>query len=312
MGGNKVKYERVLILGLAISICNTGTVFAKDTIRGNVGLEITRVKNDGDPIKHTDSGKLYTTFYLSPVEKKQRPWKEAAFLGRVSSLNTGVGVHKTEYESEVSDDGTALALGGAYASPNHPFVLSASMNRFDDKTESDAYNSTFKYTTYQGYFGAYVGTNFLVGVDYGKSKYTSEYTGSFSGSDETKVNEYGLSAKLLMTSNNDMAFGFYARGDYMESKSDDSGTDYDKSFQVIPEIYFNQTTSLALTLQRGYYGNDDEETDSTYSFSFHKFIGQMVAVQASVYKFEYENSSPDVEITSAPDVGFGLAAELWF
>jgi hypothetical protein len=126
------------------------------------------------------------------------------------------------------------------------------------------------------------------------------------------VDEYGLSAKLLMTSSNDMAFGFYARGGYLESKSDDFWTSYGKSFQVIPEIYFNQTTSLQLQFQRAYHGLDGEETDSTYSLSFHKFIGQMVALQASVYKFEYKTSSSAVEITSAPDVGFGLAAELWF
>jgi hypothetical protein len=307
-----VKYERVLILGLAVSVWNTGAVFAKDTIRGNVGLELTRLNYEGDPIEYNNRGELYTTFYLSPVEKKQGPWKEAAFLGRASSLNASIGMDKTEYISQTSDHGVSLALGGTYASPDHPFVFSGSFLRYKDKTDSDNYNSTFKYTVYQGYFGAYVGTNFLVGVDYGKSKSTSEYTGSFSGSGETKVDEYGLSAKLLMTSSNDMAFGFYARGGYLESKSDDFWTSYGKSFQVIPEIYFNQTTSLQLQFQRAYHGLDGEETDSTYSLSFHKFIGQMVALQASVYKFEYKTSSSAVEITSAPDVGFGLAAELWF
>ena len=121
---------------------------------------------------------------------------------------------------------------------------------------------------------------------------------------------FGLSAKCLVEYAAGMAFGLLARGEYRERSWNKRGTDYDKSFMIAPELFFNQTTSLKFDFGRTYIGDDDELIATNYGLNFHKFIGQMVAIEARVTKYDFKSSKLD-SIAGA-DTVIGLSAEFWF
>ena len=170
--------------------------------------------------------------------------------------------------------------------------------------------SKFEYTTYHAYLGSYIGKYVLLGVDYshtdikdtGESKFSS-----FSYSSEVDQDDFGLSVKYLMAFRNNMAFGILARGEYGETKYE-WDTEYDKSFQLTPEFYFNQKTSLQLNL--AYTDYESDKYSNVYGVSFHTFLGRTFAVEASLGRYEFKSSDPGTNDSSVTLVG--LAGEMWF
>lgn len=303
-----MKIIKVLMSTLfVIAIVISQAAVAKDTFRGNVGIEYSQTDYDDSLTEKYTEFLVDAEIYLTAVEKKNHPWKEAAFLERASSINVLTGWQKYDVRDFNSIDGPLFSIGGTYASKNHPVILQAQYSYDNLLYQEDDVESETDDTLFTFGIGAYINDNLALLAEIGKGE--SESTVSFFGEtvDEEKsdTDTYGLSAKYVAEFGANQAFGIY--GGYLYSKYKPEGQESSsaKVFAVVPEYYFNQKTSLALQLAK-VMGDEDNDDVTLIGLNFNAFLGPDFALNLGFQKADYQDSDiSDVDTIT-------LKGSFWF
>lgn len=212
-----------------------------------------------DPDNGSSSGSFGVdgTYYFNPVQTRNAPLAEAAFLDRASNVNG-----QYEYNEVGDDEVHQYGVGVEYFVPNSDFYVSGNVGRQDIKFDNGADYDTTLYGAEIGYLPA---PGLLIAA--GLKGYDND---NDDGVDPT------LRAKYVTTLSNGKdinleagaAFGdldeYNLAADYFIDKTLSVGADYysndlnDKSeFGVTARKFFNQQVSLEGRVGFGEVGNND-------------------------------------------------------
>lgn len=212
-----------------------------------------------DPDNGSSSGSFGVdgTYYFNPVQTRNSPLAEAAFLDRASNVNA-----QFNYDEVGDDEVTKYGVGAEYYVPNSDFYVSGNIARQDVEFSDGGDFDTTLYGAEIGYLPA---PGLLIAA--GLKGYDNDYD---DGVDPT------LRAKYVTTLSNGKAinleagaaFGdldeFNLAADYFIDKSLSVGADYysndlndNSEFGVSARKFFNQQVSLEGRVGFGEVGSND-------------------------------------------------------
>ena len=212
-----------------------------------------------DPDNGSSSGSFGVdgTYYFNPVQTRNSPLAEAAFLDRASNVNA-----QFNYDEVGDAEATKYGVGAEYYVPNSDFYVSGNVARQDIEFANGADFDTTLYGAEIGYLPA---PGLLIAA--GLKGYDNDYD---DGVDPT------LRAKYVTTLSNGKAvnleagaaFGdldeFNLAADYFIDKSLSVGVDYynndlndNNEFGVNARKFFNQQVSLEGRVGFGEAGSND-------------------------------------------------------
>lgn len=236
----KLAIASALLSALAV----TGSAYA---YQAEVGGSYTY--SDWDDFDGTHNFGLDGTYYFNPVQTRNAPLAEAAFLDRASNVKAGV-----QY---ADNDGTKEAQYGAgieYYIPNSEFYVSGRIGR--DELEVDNTPIDQKVTTYGAEIGYLPAPGLLVAL--GVTGYDAK--DGDDGADPTLRAKY-----VTKFGNHDInleAFGAFGDLDEYRLKGD---------------FYLDKTLSLGAD----YYNNDLTNRDE-FGISAKKFLNQQVSLEGRI------------------------------
>ncbi|OTG85010.1 putative porin [Acinetobacter sp. ANC 4648] len=211
---------------------------------------------DWDDFDGTHNFGVDGTYYFNPVQTRNVPLNEAAFLDRASNVKAQVN-----YGNNNDVKNTEYAVGAEYFVPNSDFYLSGDVGRNERKVDNT--NIDLKVTTYAAEVGYLPAPGLLIAA--GVKGYDAKHGDD--GADPT------IRAKYVTTLGNGKdinleagaAFGdldeYRVRGDYYLDKTLSVGADYYNNgltdhdeFGLSAKKFLNQQVSLE---GRVGFGNDD-------------------------------------------------------
>lgn len=201
---------------------------------------------------HADSANHFGvdgTYYFKPVQTRDAPLNEAAFLDRASNVNAHINyannddVKNTQYGTEVE-----------YFIPNSDFYLSGNLGR--DETKVDGFSGKAKVTTYGAEIGYLPAPALLLAL--GLTGY--DVKDGDNGTDPTVRAKY-----VTQVGGKDINLEAYgAFGDRDE-------------YGVQGDYYLDKTLSVGVD----YYNNDLTEQDE-WGISAKKFFNQQVSLEGRI------------------------------
>ena len=205
--------------------------------------------NDPDNFDATHSFGVDGTYYFKPVQTRNAPLNEAAFLDRASNVKANV-----EYANNDGIKDTQYGAGLEYYVPNSDFYVSGRLGR--DELKIDNTNINDKLTTY----GAEVGYLPTAGLLLALGVTGYDVKNGDDGADPTIRAKYVT--KVGQYDANFEAFGAF--GDLDE-------------YKVRGDLYLDKTLSVGAD----YYNNDLYDHDE-FGISAKKFINQNVSFEGRV------------------------------
>ena len=205
--------------------------------------------NDPDNFDATHSFGVDGTYYFKPVQTRNAPLNEAAFLDRASNVKANV-----KYANNDGIKDTQYGAGLEYYVPNSDFYVSGRLGR--DELKIDNTNINDKLTTY----GAEVGYLPTAGLLLALGVTGYDVKNGDDGADPTIRAKYVT--KVGQYDANFEAFGAF--GDLDE-------------YKVRGDLYLDKTLSVGAD----YYNNDLSERDE-FGISAMKFINQNVSFEGRV------------------------------
>lgn len=211
--------------------------------QAEVGGSITHI--DWDNADSSTGFGVDGTYYFNPVQVKNSPLNEAAFLNRASNVNGGLS-----YSDSNNIEQTVFAAGIEYFVPNTDFYLSAGINHLEIETPFAEGDST-GYSAEVGYLpapGLLVAAGFVgQSVDDGddeidptiRAKYVTQMGGydvNFeAGTSFGDIDYYNLGADVYLDKTLSVGAGF---------SSSDSDLADDDTFTLRAKKFFNQQVSV--------------------------------------------------------------------
>lgn len=221
------------------------------------------------------SGQTYGlngSYYLKPVQVRNAPLAEAAYLDRASNVNAQI-----QYDDAGATENTAYSVGGEYFVPNSDFYVSADLGRSEVKHTLLGLSKKDKTTTYGAEVGYFVAPGLLVAA--GLKGYDND---AKDGVDPT------LRAKYVTTLQNGKDINLEAGGAF---------GDLDE-YNIAGDYYIDKTLSIGAD----YYNNDLADT-SEFGVKARKFVNPQLSVEGRV---------GFGEISSNDYNKFGIAAKYRF
>ena len=203
-----------------------------------------------DPDNDSSSGSFGVdgTYYFNPVQTRNAPLAEAAFLDRASNVNA-----KYQYDEVGDNEAHTYGVGAEYFVPNSDFYLSGNVSGHDLKDNDDLNNDLTTYGAEVGYLPA-PGLLLAVGVTGYDEKDGKD------GADPTVRAKY-----VTQVGGNDVNLEAYgAFGDLDE-------------YRVKGDYYLDKTLSVGAD----YYNNDLTDRDE-WGISAKKFFNQQVSLEGRI------------------------------
>lgn len=194
-------------------------------------------------------------YFFNPVEVKNYPLNEAAFLNRASNINGAVS-----YADNDQAEATTIGAGIEYYVPNSDFYFSAGINYLTVDTPVDDADQT-NYTAEVGYLplpGLLVAVG-LAGYD---NDAGDDIDPTLRAKYVTKVGAY------------DMNF---------EAKTSFGDIDY---YGLGADLYLDKSLSVGL----GYASDFDSVSDDVFSIRAKKFFNQQISLEGSVAFGDFDNT----------------------
>ena len=235
------KYVVAAALFSALAI--TGTAQAYQVEVGASGGYI-----DYDDVDATTSFGVDGTYYFTPIQVKNNPWNEAAFLNRASNVSASLSYAE-------NDDVEALGMhaGLEYFVPNSDFYLSAGIQYVDFDTPFGSTDSTI-YNAEVGYLPA-AGLLLAVGL-----------IGTSEDNADDEIDPTLRAKYVTQVGGYDMNF---------EAVTSFGDTDY---YNVGADLYLDKTFSIGTR-----YASDlDSISDDEWSIHAKKFFTQQISLEGSV------------------------------
>ena len=166
-----------------------------------------------------NSMQIRQQYFLSPLQNgDNQPWREAAFLGRSSSVN--LTYNRTEFDGSYEMNVNSWGLGGEYMSNSHDFYAALDVN-FLNGDNSFAAN---------GKLGFFVQQNWLVALDVYHSNPDSYGSST----------DYGLSTKAILP---------VMDGDHLVLTASYADFDLDDGYVIGADYYIRPYWSVGLALR---------------------------------------------------------------
>ncbi|NHB56854.1 putative porin [Acinetobacter sp. 194] len=196
-----------------------------------------------------DSAQNYSIdgkYHFNPVEAKNNPLNEAAFLSRSSNINGKYSYFDADYYNVHE-----FNVGVEYFVPNSNFYVSAGLGHFIEKDEY--WDEKYNETTYQAEVGYLPIDGLLLAA--GLAGYSGDYDDDI---DPTLRAKY-----VTPVGNFDMNFEANARfGD-------------DNFYGIGTDLYLNKTLSVGLA----YTDTDD---DNVYTIRAKKYLNQSISLEGKI------------------------------
>ena len=240
---------------LTLAAAIVASIFAINTAQAYQG-EVGATLNYVDPDKG-DSGTGFGVdgkYYFTPVQEKNGPLNEAAFLNHASNVNGAL-----TYADNNGTKITGINAGIEYFVPATQFYAAANVG--NTKTDIDNADS-YSVTTYSAELGYLPMPNLLVAA--GITGYNGE--GNDSGNDPSLRAKYVTNISSGNTVNLEGRVGF---GD-------------DKTYAIGGDFYFDPTMSVGAEYSGINYKDNALSDTNTFSIRAKKFLNQQVSVEGSV------------------------------
>lgn len=235
--------KQLLAVTLLSALTVSGTVQAYQVEVGATGGYI-----DYDNIDATTSIEVDGTYYFAPVQAKNNPLNEAAFLNRASNVSASLG-----YGDNSDIDMTTLNANLEYFLPTTAFYLSAGIHH----QEVDSTIGNADKTGYKAEIGYLPASGLLVAlglVGISEEDADDEIDPTLRAKYVTQVVGYDMNFKAVTS------FG---------------DTDY---YNIGTDIYLDKTFSVGTS-----YASDlDSISDDEWSLRAKKFFTQQISVEGSV------------------------------
>lgn len=200
------------------------------------------------------SGEAYGlngTYYFNPVQTRNAPLAEAAYLDRASNVNANVG-----FEDTGATEYTSYGIGGEYFVPNSDFYVSANVGRTEAELKTPIGTFDNETTTYGAEVGYFFAPGLLVAA--GLKGYDNDNN---DGTDPT------LRAKYVTTLSNGKDINLEAGAAF---------GDLDE-YNIAGDYYIDKTLSIGAD----YYDNDLEEK-SEFGINARKFFNPQLSVEGRI------------------------------
>ncbi|WP_445116845.1 putative porin [Acinetobacter sp. WZC-1] len=238
----KLAIASALLSAVTFSISGTANAY-----QAEVGGSYTYT--DWDDFDGTHNFGLDGTYYFNPVQVRNSPLNEAAFLDRSSNVKA-----KVNYGDNSGVENTQYGLGVEYFVPNSDFYIGANVGH--NKTEFDDINVERKVTTYGAEVGYLPAPGLLLAL--GVKGYDAK--NGDDGADPTVRAKY-----VTQFGQHDVNLEAYgAFGDLDE-------------YSVRGDYYIDKTLSVGAD----YYNNDLTERDE-WGINAKKFLNQQVSLEGRV------------------------------
>ena len=244
MGEESMK-KLAIASALLSTIALTGT--AAHAYQAEVGGSYTYT--DWDDFDGTHNFGVDGTYYFNPVQIRNSPLNEAAFLDRASNVKANV-----DYANNNGIKDTQYGAGLEYYVPNSDFYVSGRIGRNEFEVDDTSIDS--KVTTYGAEVGYLPAPGLLLAL--GVTGYDEKHGDD--GADPTVRAKYVT--KLGQYDANFEAYGAF--GDLDE-------------YKVRSDLYLDKTLSVVAD----YYNNDLSNRDE-FGISAKKFLNQQVSVEGRV------------------------------
>ncbi|MAK29214.1 putative porin [Acinetobacter sp.] len=186
------------------------------------------------------------TYYFNPVQTRNSPLAEAAFLDRASSVTLG-GLYG-------DNDGTkqsSLGLSGEYYVPNSDFYLGAGVARDETKVKNFSDTKTTRYNAEVGYLPA-PGLLVALGLQgYDTKDGGDDVDPTLRAKYVTQVGQHDVNLEARGVFGNNDNKQYYVAGDYYIDKTLSVGADYQKDkapnldqWGITAKKFFNQQVSV--------------------------------------------------------------------
>lgn len=185
------------------------------------------------------------TFYFNPVQVKNSPLNEAAFLNRASNVSAAISY----MDFDVAES-TTFGIGVEYFVPNTDFYVSASIGQTTIEEDGSEDFDTTSYTAEVGYLpvsGLLIAAG-IVGFD----------------NDEADNTDATLRAKYVTQVG---AYDMNFEGGVVFAD--------DEMFTLGTDLYLDKTFSIGL-------GYTDDGEDDTFQIRAKKFFNQQVSLEGSI------------------------------
>jgi hypothetical protein len=239
-------------------------------------------------------------FFFSPVNMKDHPYAEAAFLERVGS------VYVASFLSDVkgtgsTGDGITYDIGVNLAQPGFPLAVQLVYMTSDYDYDAPS-SASFESNSYGISIGNYVTDNLMAGVEYFSSK--SEMSSSVFPTMTWKSKDYGLFARYA----GELSEGKHVslEGSLGQSKSeDDIESEKNTNIALAADYFFNRALSAGIGIERS-SGDAQTEEGMTYTANVRYFITSQFSLQAAYDRFLNSNAGV------ASDWSYTLSAAVRF
>lgn len=176
--------------------------------QAEIGVSYNHLDYDNSYYNEEAEGTTYQldgTYYLKPVEVKNLPLNEAAFLNRVSNINAKVS-HSDHEASWYEWDSTDYHLGFEYFMPNSNFYANANLGY---SKEDDDWNYDYSETRYSAELGYLATPGLLLAI--GAAGYDGDYDyneldPTFRVKYVTQAGKYDVNFEAKVTGGEDTSF----------------------------------------------------------------------------------------------------------
>ena len=252
----------------------------KGLYKAEIGLRYDSIEQDGF-IDHTDLA-VDGEYFFKPLTLADRPWQEAAFMGREISIR-GILVRRDLEAGNADSDGFLLGGGGTYTAKDVPVALG--IDALFGSADGDGVDYDFFY--YSAFGGFWVMPTAQIGIRYtfdGVEINNSDF-------DRRDIFLYGKVVKQLQG----RPMWFNAEVELGQSNYDlATGDDSNIMIMAGGDFYFSQQAGLGAFVN---FENGDAEPFEGIGFGIRGsiWITENVGIQALLSMFEADSSTQGVD-----------------
>lgn len=195
------------------------------------------------------------TYYFNPVQVKNNPLNEAAFLDRASNVNAEIGYIDLDY-----GDITTFGAGIEYFVPNSDFYLSAGIGHTTVKVDGAGNEDALTYRAEVGYLPV-PGLLVAVGLDGYNDDYSDDVDPTIRAKYVTQVGGFDMNFEADAQFRDDNDYGLGA------------------------DLYLDKTFSVGLA----YAGSDADGFDDSFILRTKKFFTPQISLEGSVAIADHSN-----------------------
>ncbi len=270
------------VVALAFFLYATTAGAKEEQYQAEISAEYTHLEASDD-FKMSLTG-ISGEVFFGPVNTKDHPYAEAAFLERVGSVFLAADLADVKGTSSTGD-GMIYEVGVNLARPGFPLAVQImyGSSEFDYDPPSSA---SYEVKSYGVRAGNYFTDHLLAGLEYMYSK--AEWSSSVFPTMTTKFKDYGLFAQYVQALSQGRHLSF--KGNLGQSTSeDDTETEKNTIIGLSADYFFNRALSTGIGIERS---SGDAQTDEgmTYTANVRHFFTPRISLQVAYERFLNSNA----------------------